>query len=341
MEKLTLLGTDFYFDAAFSYIENWVTKDKTVLIVDEAVYHQNETIFEGYQFILVKSGEENKIQQTADVVIDNLLALNVDKSFCLVAVGGGTVTDLTGYVASVYKRGIGLGLVPTSILGMVDAAIGGKNGINVGLYKNMVGTTYRPKFILFDYQFLTKLPRLQWVNGFAEIIKHACIQDEEMFTQLQQVNIDYFLNNNEALQTLVKRNVLLKMKIVEEDEFENADRFLLNFGHTFGHAIENLKELPHGFAISVGMHIASLISQQITQLPVEQTQSIVSLLQKYDLPTALAFDFNKALQILQKDKKREASQINFVLLNKIGEGTFKKIELSSLQTIEETVNQWK
>jgi 3-dehydroquinate synthase len=341
MEKLTLLGTDFYFDAAFSYIENWVTKDKTVLIVDDVVYQQNETLFEGYQFILVKSGEENKIQQTADVVIDKLLALNVDKSFCLVAVGGGTITDLTGYVASVYKRGIGLGLVPTSILGMVDAAIGGKNGINVGLYKNMVGTTYRPKFILFDYQFLTKLPRLQWVNGFAEIIKHACIQDEEMFTQLQQVNIDYFLNNNEALQTLVKRNVLLKMKIVEEDEFENADRFLLNFGHTFGHAIENLKELPHGFAISVGMHIASLISQQITQLPVEQTQSIVNLLQQYDLPTALAFDFNKALQILQKDKKREASQINFVLLNKIGEGTFKKIELSSLQTIEETVNQWK
>jgi 3-dehydroquinate synthase len=338
---LTLHGTQFAFNAAFNDISNFATKEKILLLIDEVVYAENKSIFENYTFILVKAGESHKVQNTVDNVIAQMLELNIDKSYILVGVGGGTVTDMAGYIASIYKRGIGLGLVPTSILGMVDAAIGGKNGVNVGMYKNMVGTTYRPKFILFCYSFLEKLPRLQWINGFAEIIKHACIQDEAMFNALMQHNIDYYIENANALQELVQHNVQLKMNIVIEDEFENADRFLLNFGHSFGHAIENVKELPHGFAISVGMHLAALVSEELVSFPKAQTQQLLNLLEKYELPTAIPFSFTDALQILQKDKKRNAAYINYVTLHNIGKASFKKIELASLQFLEDTVNSWK
>ena len=165
--------TTFYLDAQFVYLEKLVDKGHTVLITDENVFNKHQKSFGGWNTIVIQSGEAFKIQATVDSIIEQLIGFGADRKTFLVGIGGGVVTDLTGYVAAVYMRGLSFGFVPTSILAMVDAAIGGKNGIDVGVYKNLVGTIRQPDFLLYDYSLLKTLPKEEWVNGFAEIIKHA------------------------------------------------------------------------------------------------------------------------------------------------------------------------
>lgn len=321
----------YFFDAEFSHLEKLVAKENAVIITDEHVFAKHKSRFKGWNTIVLKAGEQYKIQQTADVVIDQLIALGADRKTTLIGVGGGVVTDITGYVAGIYMRGIPFGFVPTSLLAMVDASIGGKNGIDVGLYKNMVGLIRQPKFLLFDFSFLRTLPKTEWQNGFAEIIKHACIKDAAMFTLLQQQTLSTFQKNSKLLSALVERNVLIKTKVVISDEFEQGDRKLLNFGHTLGHAIENMYELSHGQAISIGMTYAAVISQQLKGYT--GTKELVSLLSKYGLPTFAKFDTKKAFKVLLKDKKKDNVSINYILLTKTGKGVVQPLLLVQLQDI--------
>ncbi|HYO22011.1 MAG TPA: 3-dehydroquinate synthase family protein, partial [Flavisolibacter sp.] len=241
-------ATTFYFDAAFSGLKTIVPQKTSMLITDEHVFAAHKKLFKGWNSIVVKSGEEYKVQATVDSIIQQLIGMHADRTWTLVGVGGGVVTDMTGYVASVFLRGIHLGFVPTTILAMVDAAIGGKNGIDVGLYKNMVGTINQPQFLLYDVSLLKTLPGDEWRNGFAEVIKHAAILDAPLFKELEKRQVSFFQKNKPALQKLVQRNALLKTKVVKEDEFEKSKRRLLNFGHTLGHAVEKQYGLMHGEA---------------------------------------------------------------------------------------------
>ena len=327
-----------YTDASFNDISS-LFPGNSVIVTDEHVFSLHENKFAGHPVIQIKSGEENKTQAAVDRVVAELLELNVDKSWMLIGVGGGVVSDLAGYAASIYKRGIKLGLVPTTILGMTDAAIGGKNGVNVGIYKNMVGTTYRPQFILYDWNFLDTLPKEEFVNGFAEIIKHACIKDAEMFKELQQNSIEYYIANRDALATLIEKNIAIKTSIVVNDEHETGDRYLLNFGHTFGHAIENLYRLPHGHAVSIGMQMAAKISEELTGFNPASTEMMAKLSQQYGLPVSREIDLEKVLSLLLKDKKRQGALINFVLLDRIGNGLVKPISFGTLRGISEKMMQ--
>ena len=144
-----------------------------MLITDEKILLPHAAKFKGWNTVVLKSGEEFKTQETVDSLIDQLIEMGADRQTSLVGIGGGVITDITGYTASVYMRGLNFGFVPTSLLAMVDAAIGGKNGVDIGIYKNMVGTIRQPAFLLYDYSFLTSLPEKEWINGFAEIIKHG------------------------------------------------------------------------------------------------------------------------------------------------------------------------
>ena len=319
-----------YFDAPFSQLKNLYDPLRIIIITENTVFKLHESKFEGYKILLIDGTEKNKSQPTINFIIDKLLELDIDKSWLIVGVGGGVVTDMVGYVASIFKRGVKLGLVPTTILAMTDAAIGGKNGINVGNYKNMIGTTYRPLFIYYDYNFLETLPRQEWINGFAEIIKHACIKDEKMFYDLKEKSIDYYITNKEATAHLIEQNVAIKTAVVLADEFEKADRFQLNFGHTFGHAIENLYRLPHGYAISIGMVIASKISEELNNLDSESVEKIRQLLMQYELPVSQKMNSQDVLELLVKDKKRIGDVINFVLLDKIGEATVKQVSVHTM-----------
>jgi 3-dehydroquinate synthase len=324
-------------DGHFEHINDYHPKEKIVILTDETVFVLHKNKFEGYIVITIDGTEKNKTQYTIDSIINQLLEKDIDKSYMLVGVGGGVVTDMAGYVASIYKRGIKLGLVPTTILGMTDAAIGGKNGVNVGIYKNMVGTTYRPQFILYDFSFLETLPKAEWINGFAEIIKHACIKDAAMFEELAGNNIDFYYENKNAIAVLVEKNVALKMSVVVNDEHETGERYQLNFGHTFGHAIENLYHLPHGHAVSIGMIMAAKISEEINNFDSIAVQQLVKILQQYQLPTSLVIDKAQVLSLLKKDKKRAGDSINFVLLNTIGDASVQKINFIQIQDLLDQV----
>jgi 3-dehydroquinate synthase len=302
-----------------------------VIITDENVFDAHKKKLKGWTTIVLKPGEQYKVQATIDVVIDQLLALGADRKTMLVGVGGGVITDITGYVAGIYMRGIPFGFIPTSLLAMVDASIGGKNGIDVGVYKNMVGLIRQPKFLLFDHTLLRSLPKTEWQNGFAEIIKHACIKDAAMFKLLQEHKLSDFQKDSGLLSSLIQQNVLIKTKVVVNDEFEQADRKLLNFGHTLGHAIENMYELSHGQAISIGMTYAAIISQQLKGFT--QTADVVKLLEKYGLPTLAEFDTKKAFKILLKDKKKDNISINYILLERIGKGVIQPLLFVQLQEI--------
>jgi 3-dehydroquinate synthase len=184
---------------------------------------------------------------------------------------------------------------------------------------------------LYDVDFLKSLPVHEWINGFAEIIKHACIKDAAMFRQLKLHDIAFYQKKKKELQALIQRNAKLKAKVVQLDEFEKADRKLLNFGHTLGHALENLYGLSHGQAIAVGMVYASHLSQDITGL--KTALPVIELLEQYGLPTHMTFEPGKVFSVLKMDKKRDLDTMNFVLLEKIGKAVVKPIQLNLLQSI--------
>jgi 3-dehydroquinate synthase len=322
-------STEFYFGSSFSQLKKIVDQKSAVVITDENIFNAHGPKFRNWNTIVLKPGEEFKIQQTVDAVIDQLIELQADRKTILIGVGGGVITDLTGYVASVYMRGIAFGFVPSTLLAMVDASIGGKNGIDVGVYKNVVGTIRQPQFILHDYSLLTTLPGNEWQNGFAEIIKHACIKDAAMFKELESNSLELYQRKKTLLADLIKRNALIKIKVVQKDEFENGERKLLNFGHTLGHALENQYELSHGQAISIGMTYAAEISAHL--LAFKDAEKLISVLEKYGLPTYASFNKKKVFAVLGMDKKRERKDINFILLQKMGKGVIGLMPLKDLE----------
>ncbi len=324
-------STEFYFAGVMSQLRKITDPRATILITDENVYKAHTKRFKGWNTIVLKAGEEYKVQATVDAVVEALIEMEADRKTTLVGIGGGVITDLTGYIASVYMRGIRFGFIPTSILGLVDASIGGKNGIDVGQYKNMVGVIRQPSFILHDMVLLNSLPQKEWENGFAEVIKHACIKDATMFAALEEYQLNTYQKKKTAICDLVERNALIKIKVVQKDEFEKGDRRLLNFGHTLGHALETQYELLHGQAISIGMTYACHISEQLTGF--RDTERVVRLLEKYQLPTYASFDKAKAFQVLKMDKKRERKEMNYVLLDRIGKGVVKTISLKKLEQL--------
>lgn len=333
--KYSTSSTEIYLDAGFAQLKKMVDSKSSVLITDENVYKAHRQRFKGWNVIVLKPGEEYKIQSTADAIIDQLIKLEVDRKSNIVGVGGGVITDMTGYVASVYMRGIRFGFVPTSILGLVDASIGGKNGIDVGSYKNMVGSIRQPAFLLHDLKFLNSLPKKEWENGFAEIIKHACIKDVALFKKLEVHTLKEFQNKQKEISELIQKNVWIKNRIVQQDEFETGERRLLNFGHTLGHALETQYELLHGQAISIGMSFACFIAEQVCGF--RQTEKIQSVLEKYHLPVAADFNKQKVFEVLKMDKKRERKSMNFVLLNKIGDAVVRPLSLSQ---VEKFLSKW-
>jgi len=195
----------------------------------------------------------------------------------------------------------------------------------------MVGLIRQPSFLLYDYSLLKTLPKAEWVNGFAEIIKHACIKDAAMFKLLEAHKLSDFQKDKTVLNKLIQRNALLKSKVVVEDEFETGDRKLLNFGHTFGHAIENTYRLPHGHAVAIGMVMACMISASYKNF--NDTSRVVALIKKYGLPVHQSYNAAEVLDVMKADKKKVKDVISYVLLQKIGKAVVQPIEISEVESI--------
>jgi 3-dehydroquinate synthase len=304
-------------------------KKKAIIITDENIFKAHKTKFNNWNVIALKPGEAYKIQATADTIIQQLIHLEADRQSILIGVGGGVITDLTGYVASIYMRGIRFGFVPTSLLAMVDASIGGKNGIDVGQFKNMVGIIRQPSFLFYDISLLSSLPNREWSNGFAEIIKHACILDRPLFKLLESTSLDKLQARKSLLTDVIRRNVHLKKGVVKKDEFEQGDRKLLNFGHTLGHALETQYELTHGQAVALGMVFAGWLSQQL--LGYKDLARLEATIKAYGLPTRAHFDLEKVFNVLKMDKKRVNKTMNFILLSRTGKGEIVPIQVDLLK----------
>jgi 3-dehydroquinate synthase len=267
--------------------------------------------------VTVPPGEESKTLGQAEAICNRMSHAGLDRSSFLVALGGGMVGDLAGFAAAIYHRGISWVQMPTTLLAQVDSSIGGKTAVNTGAGKNMIGAWHHPALVITDLETLSTLPRPEMKQGFAEIIKHAVVQDAKMFEMLQWFDA-------KDLPSLVRRNIEIKAAIVAADERETKGvRTLLNFGHTIGHAIERAGEygsVRHGEAISLGMVAACEISIRKAGLAFSDRNRIVTTLHDFGLPTQLPADFprEKILEAIRFDKKFQRQEVRFVVTSAIG-----------------------
>lgn len=326
-------NTKYYLGESLLQLGNYADPARSVLVLDENVDKHHGHKLPGWKKLVIPDGEENKSQDVLEQIINGLIELEADRKTMLIGIGGGMTTDLTGYASSIYMRGMPVGFVPTTLLAQVDASLGGKNGINHGKHKNLLGTIRQPEFILFDYSLPLTMPDDEWHNGFAEIIKYACIMDASLFTYLEE-NRDKAMQRDVAiLEYLVERCVELKTKVVLEDEFEKASRRWLNFGHTLGHAVEKLENIAHGKAVAIGMVAAAKISEKLKGLPIDQTNRLIRLLNDYQLPVTMMSNKEEVYNIFKMDKKREGDAIHFVLLEEIGKALTQPVPISELKQL--------
>lgn len=326
----------YSFGSATEALERMCDPRTCIFLTDEHVAELHAAFFSDYKTIVVPAGEQQKSYATVEYITQELIKHEAHRKTTLIGVGGGVITDIAGFVAATYMRGISCGFIPTTLLAMVDAAIGGKNGINTGLHKNIIGTIRQPSFLIFDKTFLSTLPKTEWSNGFAEVIKYACLFDAPLFEDLSKHDVGYYQHTDEALEKLTSTCVAWKNKIVLEDEHETGNRKLLNFGHTAGHAIEKLYEIPHGYAVAIGMVIACRISENITGPDGCVANKLKQLLQQYGLPVEMELEKEKVLDVLRMDKKRDGTGIDYILLNSIGNALIKHL---SFETIAKAIDR--
>jgi 3-dehydroquinate synthase len=302
-------------------ISAWLSaqKEQSVFIIsDENIFSGFPDLFSHHPFFILKSGETFKSQDTINEIVSSMLDQQIDRSILMVGLGGGVVTDITGFVSSIYKRGTRLVLIPTSLLSMVDASLGGKNGINAGIRKNMIGTIHQPEQIFFDYSLLKSLPLAEWKSGMAEVIKHAITMDADMMKMLEANDLNSLKDSETLIDSLIQKNVELKMKVVSQDPHDSSSRHVLNFGHTLGHALEPILGISHGEAVSVGMVFACKLSEMICGFDSAHTRRLTALLQRYGLPVHVHVAVEKVLNLMANDKKNKDTQITYVLLEDMG-----------------------
>lgn len=294
--------------------------DKRVVVVsDTNIDRHYHTLVNRYEHVLIGLGEASKTLVTADAIYKKFISMGIDRSTFVLAIGGGIVTDVAGFVASTYMRGVEFGFVSTSLLGQVDASVGGKNGVNVDGYKNMVGTFTQPRFVICDVGMLRTLPEREVRTGMAEVIKAGIIADEELFSKLELTPLAELTKNPDLLAEVVYRAIKVKADIVERDEREHGDRRKLNLGHTLAHAIEkSSSKMNHGEAVAVGLSLISDAAARRGLLSAADKERICSLLQRtgFDLTPPVAM--RVLLKAVSKDKKSEGDVLNVVFPTAIG-----------------------
>ncbi len=314
-------------------LSTYIPAQKMVVVTDTNVRGYYTENFPNCAVIEIGTGEKIKNLDTVQTIYGKLLEIGADRSFFLVGIGGGIVCDITGFVASTYLRGVKFGFVPTTLLAQVDAAVGGKNGVNFGGYKNMVGVFNQPELVICDLNLLRTLPEQEILGGYAEIVKHAAIGDDGLFSYLEKHYNKALELDTGVVEKLVYDSIVIKSSIVNKDEKEKGDRRKLNFGHTFGHAIEKTTGVPHGEAVSAGMVVASMLSEKRGYLAAKDAKRIEELLKNLKLPTKLQLYGKRILDALRKDKKRYGESIHFVMLHGIGNAIIRKISLKELEAV--------
>jgi len=316
-------------------VEELGSSGRVAIISDETVFsvygHRTEEVLREVGLIansfVVPSGEENKTIDSAIKIYDFLVEKQIERGDILIALGGGMVGDLAGFVAATFLRGISWVQVPTSLVAMVDASIGGKVGVNHSLGKNLIGTFYQPSFVLADCGTLTSLPQRELTSGWAEVIKYGLIMDEG-FLGFLETNVNKLTELELAtVHQAIVRSAIIKSQIVSEDEKEVGKRIILNYGHTIAHGLEaasQYRQFLHGEAVAIGMMGAAKLSQKLELLSVKSVEWQQSLLQRFGLAVSFAgLDLVDIIEAMKLDKKVKAKDIRWVLLQNIGSATIR------------------
>lgn len=304
-----LLSSSFLKDF-FSSLEG-----KIIVVADEALKELYAADFAKQidaELLMIPSGEKAKTQQTAWALLSELFKMKAGRDTTLVALGGGAATDLVGFVASIYLRGISLILIPTTLLGAVDAAIGGKTAIDTSFGKNLVGTIYHPKAIFIDFDTFQTLSEKERFNGLAEILKMGLIYDLSLWEQAKK--------NEDDDPTLIFKAIEGKIAIIEQDPMEQFLRRILNFGHTIGHALETLAgyRIAHGEAVALGCMVESYLSMRLNYLSEKDFEQIWAIYSRFSLKLPNGYTRGRLLEAMAYDKKKTSGKTRFVLIDKIG-----------------------
>ena len=306
-------------------IDEYITfPNKTLILTDDNIpYEYIEKICEKASNVCictVKNGEESKSLATYEEVLKVLMENEFSRSDLLISLGGGVIGDLGGFVSSTYKRGIRFINVPTTTLSMVDSSIGGKNGVNFMGIKNMVGSFYQPEKVIIDLETLNSLPRRHFYSGLIEALKSGLIGDKDLFEL-------FFDDVNDYLEEIIIRSLNVKKRVVEEDPYEKGLRKILNFGHTFGHAIESyysMKDLLHGEAVGIGMYML---------LEGNLKKKVGDILGMFSVDLSLDFEKEEILKKVTQDKKASANSVTLVLVEEVGSAILKETSFEELKNI--------
>jgi 3-dehydroquinate synthase len=320
-------------------LQSYCDATRVVIITDPTVRSLHGFRFPPWTVIEIGIGEGAKTLKTAEAVYEAFLSHGVDRASMVVAVGGGIVCDVAGFAASTYLRGLPFGFVPTTLLAQVDASVGGKNGVNLHGYKNLVGTFAQPAIVLCDPDLLRTLPATEVRNGFAEVIKQAAIGDGALFSFLETAREKALSLDPAAIDRIVYDCLRVKTAIVSQDELERGQRRKLNFGHTLGHAVEKVHGLRHGEAVSIGMTAAARLSVKKGLLALDEAARLEALLRAFGLPVSIDLDRDLVCDALKKDKKRAGDAILFVLLDNIGSARVVPIGIDEIEGVIDDLRQ--
>jgi 3-dehydroquinate synthase len=339
-----IVGEGLLDKAAGIIAENGLSGFRAAIISDTTVAsHHAEALLAGFSetkpsLHTIPAGEASKSLAHAESLCREMIRAGHDRRSLIIALGGGVVGDLAGFVASIFYRGIPFVQIPTTIVSQVDSSVGGKTGVNVAEGKNLLGAFHQPKLVIVDPGTLRTLPAREFHEGFAEAIKHAAIRDADMLADLLAIDPE----KREVPADLLARNIAIKARIVEADEYETKDiRALLNFGHTIGHGIEAslpYGEMLHGEAIALGIRAALFISEKHSGLTRESSEKILGLLRHFNLPLSLPESIPTAtvMERLSRDKKFKSGKIRFVTLSAIGQAQV--IDTVTLTDLEAAIN---
>ncbi len=305
---------------------------RCVAVTDAHVDRLYAASFPACAKVVLEPGEEAKTLATVERLYRGLLDSGADRETFVVAVGGGVVCDLAGFAASTFLRGLPFGFAPTTLLAQVDAAVGGKNGVNFGGYKNLIGVFEQPRFVLCDPDVLRTLPPRELRCGLAEMVKTAAIGDPGLFADLEREAEKALSLDRGFIVRAVEASLRVKAAVVEADEREAGPRRRLNFGHTLGHALESAAAMPHGEAVAAGMAFAAELSVRKGYLAREEAERLKALLERLGLPGTSGAETGAVLDAVRRDKKRGGDAVHFVFLEGLGRPRVQAIPLPELES---------
>lgn len=305
---------------------------RVIVITDSNVHRHYRDAIERYDHIIIGLGETNKNLLTLDNIYRELISLGADRECFILGFGGGIVTDVAGFAASTYMRGVRFGFVASTLLAQVDASVGGKNGVNVDGFKNMAGTFNQPDFVLCDTGVLSTLPLREFRAGMAEAVKTAIIADPDLFETIEGHTAEELRADRQLLQRIIAGAVNVKAAIVGTDERETGERKKLNLGHTFAHAIEKCsRDHIHGEAVAIGTVFVSDMSVRMGLMRSDEAERIRLVFARLGLPVESAVDARRMFKALRSDKKRANDTISVILPERVGSVIIRSMTFEELE----------